>query len=727
MFGFFNRLKLSSKILSLISFTLIIALFFVNFFFNQLFYNVLISKDKDKGKETARTLAQISSNALHRLDYYSLENNVIQLQKNPDILYAKILDLTNVELTPSSRDISHVRNDYLVITEKIFYNFKQIGTVEIGIDLRNSIEQANQYILKMTLASLLIIMLVLTLLYFLIKGIIIRPLVNLMNSVSKISEGDLNQTVPIYSKDEIGKLSKDFNQMSLKLKDNIALTQNILESMTSVIISLDDQFRITKCNSQLKTYFQFDSDDFTHHVLWEKIPFFLQYKDICKEVLKNGQAVRLHREAMKNKEDCFFELFIYPLKTENLSGLVIRLDDVSEVENKDSQLRQAQKLETVGTLAGGLAHDFNNVLCGIIGTISLLKFKYLNEENFSLEMVKRLINTIEQASNRAEDMVQQFLALSRKQELKFSKIDLNQSINHVANICNNTFDKCVKIETNLCPIPAFSMADITQVEQVLLNLSINAYHAMTIMKESDQGGVLKISVEQILVDKYFRKTHPEAMDINYWKVMISDTGVGIDRKYLSKIFDPFFTTKDKGQGTGLGLTMVYNIVKQHNGFIDIYSEVGIGTNFILYFPQMQDLEGSSDIDSQPQEIFYGNGEKILIVDDEILIQQIAKDILEECNYQTILASDGVEAIEIYSKMHQQIDLVVLDMLMPRKAGKETYLEMKQINPNVKVLLCSGFKKDERVEKIMSLGVKHFMQKPYTLTKLSEMVKTVLQE
>jgi len=720
-----NDLKLSTKITAFITLILLFSLFLINAVLIKSYYNTLIRKEKEKGNEITRMFAQLSVNPLYRQDYYTLESNVIQLQKSPSILSARVYDNTGIIVTPSSNEVANKKNNFIIIQEDLTIDKIVIGKVEVIIDLSDSVQQARIYQLKMFLSSLMIVILVLILLYYLIRLIVLKPLTNVINSVSSISEGNLDQQIPIYSNDEIGILSKDFNQMTLTLKNNISITKSILESMPGLLIATNNSYKILKWNSQVSRFFDVKAD-LNESILWDSIPFFNKYKEICNEVLKNNTPIRLHRESYINKPDQFFEIFLFPLVIDQEQGLVISMDDVTETEKKDAQLRQAQKMDTIGTLAGGLAHDFNNILCGIIGTLSLFKHKLYHSASFSIEEAKRYTQTIEDATNRAEDLVQQFLSLSRKHEIHVSKIDLNQSLKHVSKISSNTFDKSVSIDVQYFPEPALTLADQTQIEQVILNLCINAYHSMTIMRPDNQGGVLRLSLEKINADKYFIRTHPEAMEINYWKISVSDTGIGISKENLQKIFDPFFTTKAKDKGTGLGLTMVYNIIKQHNGFIEIFSELNAGTNMVVYLPHLATENAIILLKEEKELIYKGNQETVLIVDDEAVILQIAKDILLESNYQVLCASDGIEALDIYKDKMNDIKLVVLDMLMPKKSGRDTFIELKALNPEVKVLLCSGFKKDERVEEIMSLGINHFIQKPYTLHKLSKMVYDILK-
>jgi CheY-like chemotaxis protein len=384
-------------------------------------------------------------------------------------------------------------------------------------------------------------------------------------------------------------------------------------------------------------------------------------------------------------------------------------------------------METVGNLAGGLAHDFNNVLGGIIGTISLYKYKISKNKEITGEEAEKYFNTIEDSANRASDMVQHLLSLTRKQEIAFTPTNLNEAVKHTVRICKNTFDKSIEIETIYYEGRAMVNADPTLVEQALLNLCINASHAMTMMRGEDEkhGGKLNISVKKVSVDKFFHRLHDEAEEPEYWDVSVSDTGVGMDQKNLTKIFDPFFTTKKAGSGSGLGLAMVYNIIKQHKGFIDVYSQEGVGTTFHAFIPVLKGDTREIAV-KKPEEILRGEG-LILVVEDEEVMRQTAKSILMECGYDVIIAENGEEAVKVYNDNKNKIKAVLLDMVMPKMSGRETYIELTKINKNIKVLLVSGFKQDHRVESLLKLGVKEFMQKPYTLMTLANRMYHVIND
>ncbi len=393
----------------------------------------------------------------------------------------------------------------------------------------------------------------------------------------------------------------------------------------------------------------------------------------------------------------------------------------------EDQLIQTQKIEAVGTLAGGLAHDLNNVLNGIFAPVAMLLNKLKQDKPLTSEMLDKQLTRIQYSGFRIADMVSQLMAVSYKQELSLAPVDLNLSIKHVIKIAQNTFDKSVEIRPKLFQSPARTSADPTQIEQVLLNLAINAAHAMTIMREENEswGGKLSVVVDKVPSDTSFRRQYPAAGQGDYWQVSVSDCGVGMDEIMLTQIFTPFFTTKQKGHGSGLGLSMVYNIITQHDGFINVESKPAVGTTFNIYLPELiRDVE-AVDASGTNDDLLMGEG-VVLIVDDEEVSRSAAEEILKECGYQTIIAENGLQGVEIYEKQQQKIDLVLLDMVMPKMSGKAAYARLKEINPNVKVLLVSGFKQDERIQSILNMGEIRFMQKPYEMVKFSKVIKDLIK-
>jgi PAS domain S-box-containing protein len=387
----------------------------------------------------------------------------------------------------------------------------------------------------------------------------------------------------------------------------------------------------------------------------------------------------------------------------------------------EAQLQQTQKMNTIGILAGGLAHNFNNVLAGIIGTVSLIKLK---GPNIPYERMIEHLTIIDESALRAADMVRQMLTFSRKNELNVTTVNLQEILQQVARICGSTFEKCVEITVD-CGQDLRVNADRAQIEQVVLNLCINSYHAMTIMREKGEkiGGKLFLRSEILSADKVFCQNHPEAKPAEYCVISVRDTGVGMTSEVVPKVFDPFFTTKDKNKGTGLGLTMVYNIVRQHEGFVEVYSEPGIGSTFNVYIPRY--LEVFPETHSSADELKMGTG-VILIIDDEAIVRYTAQKMLEECGYSVLTAEDGLEGIQLFNVNREKINLVLLDMIMPRMSGNETFHLIRKTDSAIPIVLASGFRQDERIDELMKSGLKHFIHKPYTIEKLSEIVQKALE-
>ncbi len=562
----------------------------------------------------------------------------------------------------------------------------------------------------------------------------IRKSIVLDNIITFIFLGAGILTVLLLSFYYSGKIKKTLENLKGEISDRKIADEellktrnylkNIIDSMSSVLISINRDGIITQWNNAAERETGIPAIRAIDRKIWELIPTLKQYEGNFEEVIKKRMPLEFRRETLSIEERRYFNISFYPLVFNGTGGVVIRLDDVTELERKEFQLRQAQKMETVGNLASGLAHDFNNVLAGIIGSISLLEFMMNTPEGVDNSMLKDHIGIIGESAKRASDMVNQLLSLSRKQDLSFSTIDLALVVRNVVNLCSNTFDKSIEIRVSLPSENAYVSADFTQIEQVLLNLCVNAEHAMTVMKKEGerQGGIMIISLSRVTFDSDLLLYHPEADLGDYWMLSVEDTGVGIDKKIMPKIFDPFFTTKEKEKGTGLGLAMVYNIIYQHNGFVETSSKVGAGTEFRVYLP----ADGTGQMQASKDNASPARGsEKILIADDEENVRIVMKRMLEKCGYDVLLAKEGVECIKMFNKNPGSISLVILDMSMPKLSGKDTFIELKKIKPDVRVLISSGYKNDKRVLDTLALGAAGVINKPFSMIEITNKVREIL--
>jgi two-component system, cell cycle sensor histidine kinase and response regulator CckA len=415
----------------------------------------------------------------------------------------------------------------------------------------------------------------------------------------------------------------------------------------------------------------------------------------------------------------------YPMIDEKskVTHFVCIFEDTTNQRNLEAQVRQAQKMESIGTLAGGVAHDFNNLLAGILGNVSLSFLKIDKENN----LYKNLVN-IETAAKRAAELTKQLLSFSRKVIISPKPINLNNSIDETLQIIKRTFDPRIIIdvnkEANIWPINA----DTNQIIQVIMNLCINARDA--IEKTRNQNPAFSISIAKIIIetsnetiDKEYCDTHFEGFPGDFVCLKITDTGCGMDKRTQEKIFEPFFTTKEIGKGTGLGLSIVYGIIKQHNGWINVYSEPSLGTTFKVFIPRILDVIEMEDYSVNP--IIRGGRETILLVDDEDVVRDLGNSVLKNFGYDVIIAKDGLEAFELYKEKKEVISLVIADYSMPKMDGIETINQIHKINPEQKVILISGYIVNGETISSIKNSINAFVQKPYQPAYLAQKVREIL--
>jgi len=408
-----------------------------------------------------------------------------------------------------------------------------------------------------------------------------------------------------------------------------------------------------------------------------------------------------------------------------LTDITDRKRAEEESRRSQAQLVHAQKMEAVGTLAGGIAHDFNNVLGGIIGSLDLLQMLLKRENLNNAEKITSFMKTASESSKRAAEIVRQLLTLSRKRGTEMVPVNVSNSMTNVINICKNSFPKSVELFCSPIDQRIQVLADPSQIEQVLLNLCVNASHSMTIMRGQGeaQGGKIHIEGGVITADQRFTALHPEAeAERAFVYVRITDTGVGIPGENLDRIFEPFYTTKPQDEGTGLGLAITYTIVKQHKGYIDVVSQSGEGSAFTVYLPVKSDASPRRINTEEP--LISGSG-TILVIDDEQSVLQVTREILEQFGFTVITAGTPLDGITLFDNEYKKIDAVILDNSMPDISGPDLYLSIRRINPSVRVMLSSGYMDEELIARCRELGISEFIDKPYTVEDLARKIRSLL--
>ncbi|MBW2109189.1 MAG: response regulator [Deltaproteobacteria bacterium] len=418
-----------------------------------------------------------------------------------------------------------------------------------------------------------------------------------------------------------------------------------------------------------------------------------------------------HRLSVRFKEKDI-TLNITPIQDEQNKTIVV-LNDITQQKRMEAQLRQAQKMEAIGTLAGGIAHDFNNLLMAIQGNISLLLLK-MSPEDPSYEKLQ----SIEKHVASGAKLTRQLLGYARKGKYEVKPVDLNHLVSETLETFGRT-KKDIAIHKDLAHDLHAVEVDEGQIEQVLLNLFVNAAGAMP-----DGGHLNLITRNATHLDMHPDLYTPEPGD--YVLIRVQDTGTGMDAETKKRIFEPFFTTKEMGRGTGLGLASAYGIIKSHGGYIEVDTQKHVGTTFNVFLPASRKaivLEKNHD---SRGDIARGN-ETILLVDDEYMILDVGKQLLEAMGYDVVTAQTGQEAVEIYSAQKDQIDLLILDVVMPEMNGADVFEKVKKVDPDAKVLLSSGYTVEGRATEILDRGCDGFIQKPFQMAQLSKSIRQVLRQ
>ncbi|MBW4490552.1 MAG: response regulator [Trichocoleus desertorum ATA4-8-CV12] len=503
------------------------------------------------------------------------------------------------------------------------------------------------------------------------------------------------------------------------LRETSQMLQALIQASPLAIVVLDPEGRVQLWNPAAQEIFDWSESE----VLGEILPIVPtakqgEFQTFMQRVLQ-GESFTGEEVSRQKRDGSLLELNLStaPLRNANgeVTGMIAMLLDVTAKKQLEAQAFRAQRMESIGTLASGIAHDLNNLLTPILSSAQLL----LMPTKLPEDKRQKLLKTMEASTKRAAALVKQVLLFARGVEGKRITLQMSHLITEIKQIAQETFPKWIEVKANVDPNLWLVAGDTTQLHQALLNLCINARDAMA------DGGTLKITASNIWLDEKYAQLNIDAKVGPYVRVTVTDTGTGIPASIIDRVFEPFFTTKEVGQGTGLGLSTVVGIVKGHGGFVQVQSQMGQGTEFRLYLPiaQTYDLKPNA---TEYDGLKAGHGEVVLVVDDEEAICEVTKTSLEYYGYKVLTAKDGVEAIALYVRHQSEINVVLVDMMMPSMDGPTTIRTLQKINPQVKIIGVSGLISHcPMTEFVNSSNVKSFLPKPYTSEELLQNLRVVL--
>jgi PAS domain S-box-containing protein len=579
--------------------------------------------------------------------------------------------------------------------------------------------------------------------YFISRSIT-RPIDALVQGTTEVSRGNYDYRIGVNGGGELGFLAAKFEEMSASLKENVAQLhernidleqalrtimetqwrfQAILDTTPALIHVKDLEGRYLLINRKFETIFRLSSAEVLGKT--DKELFSHEVADVLSahdsEVIREGRVFEGEQRLRQEKvvQSYFAHKFALYDGDGSVNAVCGVLTDITERKVLEEQLRQAQKLESLGTLAGGIAHDFNNILAIILGHTSVLERRLDDREK-----LRESLDSINRSVERGTGLVRQLLTFARKTDVLFEPVRANTIVNELIQMLEATFPKNITFSARLDPKLPLITADANQLHQALLNLSVNARDVMP------EGGTLTF-VTRSVRGATVRDRFPEAKNSAYVCISVSDTGAGMDEQTKRRIFEPFFTTKGVGKGTGLGLAVVYGVLESHEGFTDFESEVGEGTTFHLYFPVLQE-----EVQKQKPATRSGGGsargsETILLIEDEQMLANLLRNVLELNGYTVLTAGDGVEALEILIDRSVSLDLVITDLGLPRLGSWELVRHIRSAKPDLPIIVASGyFDPDARAE-MARAKADMFVQKPYrpdeVLGKIRELLDGVMKD
>jgi signal transduction histidine kinase/CheY-like chemotaxis protein/HAMP domain-containing protein len=588
-----------------------------------------------------------------------------------------------------------------------------IGFVRLSLSSAAIRRGTEQVVIANVAVSALITVFAILAINIIIRRLVTKPVMALYGSVSAFKNGMIPDKIPLGSDalDEIGELSAEFGRMCRairekeeRLVESDRRMRSLFERVEHGIFRLDRDGRIVEANGRFREMFGevgalcdiFIGDRSASDCLGQAI---------------SGRGFHIDDTAVsKNGDEMSISLSLYPEadsrgETVGFDGYIL---DVSEKKRIEERLIRSQKMEAVGTLAGGMAHDFNNLLTAILGYAEIILSMTQEGDQFN-----KPATIIYEAAKRGADFGKKILTITRKEKLETKLVNINEIVRQSVELLQRSIPKNIEISVNLDEHLPQTKADPSQMQQVVINLAVNARDAMP------DGGRLTIGTSAVGAEDG-AANNIGTPNGGFVKLSISDTGVGIDTVTQRKIFDPFFTTKEIGKGTGLGLYIVHSIVNNHGGYINLYSEPMKGTRFNIYLP----VTGGKDAEEYSDMVRIGGTGTILVIDDESDVRELCRDMLEPLGYTVLAADSGSAGINLFREMRGEISVVILDMIMPKTGGSEVFQALRTIDPDVKVLLCSGYSQSgfAGIDEVLKSGAVGFIQKPFSRQAIAFAVK-----
>jgi two-component system, cell cycle sensor histidine kinase and response regulator CckA len=655
------------------------------------------------------TLVQVYSNIWDIVDSYPFN-----LLKNPP--HPEALEHFRNTSTPFHVELGDGYDFYTPIEFKAFEETPAItiGYVRLLLSTDTIKQEIRRAVIVNILVSAAITLIAILSINHLIGRLIVRPVMALHRSVADFKNGLLvrEPTPSPLAADEIKDLTHEFNVLFRTLRDreerlveSDRRIRSLFERVEHCIFRLDRNGAIIEANSRFRSLFG-DAGALCEILTGD------QSSPDCLGKAAEENVLHLDNKAVaRNGAELTVSLSLYPEK--DAMGAVVGFDgyiiDMTEKKRLEERLVRAQKMEAIGTLAGGMAHDYNNLLTAILGYSSMLLKKLQAHEPFF-----KPVSIIHEAAQRGAELGRKILAITRNDQRELRPVDLNDIVRTSLELLQRSLPKNMEIVTRLADGLPLTKADPSQMQQVIINLAVNARDAMP------GGG--KLTIETSL--RGASGPAPDARQGQMIRLSVADNGAGIDAETQTRIFDPFFTTKDVGKGTGLGLYIVHSIIHNHGGHINLSSEPARGTQFTIYLPVIAPDAGTTIL---PEVTEVTGSGTILVIDDEPHVREMCRDMLGALGYTVLLAENGPAGLQFYRKSHREIDLVILDMIMPKMSGPAVFAALKDIDPAVKVLLYSGYSNSSLagIDELLMRGVAGFIQKPFSAQDIGIAIKKAL--